>query len=122
MLFEPVVLDISDASILYSFGNSVKNTVAISLELGLPTVASVPYSILLAFSNLLAVAAASDVTFKECEKIKAYLANPSAFAVAAPAAAAAAGGKAAAAAVVVEEEEEEAAPVANLFGGGGDDY
>jgi large subunit ribosomal protein LP0 len=120
-LFAPAVLDINDAEILNSFTNCIKNTVAISLEFGMPTVASVPYSILLSFANLLAVAAETEHTFKEAEKIKAYLANPSAFAVAAGPSTGG-GAPAAAAAVEEEEEEEEMAPAANLFGGDGDDY
>jgi len=119
-LFAPAVLDINDAEILNSFTNCIKNTVCISLECGMPTVASVPYSILLSFANLLAVAAETEHTFKEAEKIKAYLADPSAFAVAAGPATGSA--PAAAAAVEEEEEEEEMAPAANLFGDEGDDY
>jgi len=121
-LFAPAVLDIEDDMILASFTDAIKNTVCVSFALNMPTVASVPYSILLAFANLLAVAAETEHTFKEAEKIKAYLADPSAFACAAPAAGgAASGGKAAAAAVVEEEEEEDMAPATNLFAGG-DDY
>ena len=48
-----------------------------------------------------------DITFKEAEMIKEYLADPSKFASAAPAASAAAAPAAAAAAAPVEEEEEE---------------
>jgi large subunit ribosomal protein LP0 len=123
-LFEPAVLDIEDSMIVASFGNALKETAAISLglDMDMPTVASVPYSILLAFANLLAVACETEHSFKEAEGIKAYLADPSAFASAAPAAGAASGGGSAAAAVVEEEEEEEMAPAANLFGDEGDDY
>jgi len=121
-LFAPAVLDIEDSQILATFTNCLKNTVCLSFEFNMPTVASVPYSILLAFANLLAVAAETEHTFKEAEGIKAYLADPSAFASAAPAAGAASSGGGAAAAVEEEEEEEEMAPAANLFGGDGDDY
>merc|ERR1712203_318115 len=38
--------------------------------------------------NLMAVAAVTDITFKEAETMKAFLADPTAFAVAAPVAAA----------------------------------
>merc|ERR1711871_1056148 len=38
-LFAPAVLDINDDEILASFTNCIKNTVAISLECGMPTVA-----------------------------------------------------------------------------------
>jgi len=122
-LFAPAVLDIEDSQIIATFGYAIKNTVAVSFECSMPTVASVPYSILLSFANLLAVAAETEHTFKEAEEIKKFLADPSAFASAAPVAAAGGGGGAAAAAVVEEEEEEEdMAPATNLFGGDGDDY
>merc|ERR1712196_467866 len=111
-LFAPAVLDIEDSQIIATFGYAIKNTVAVSLECSMPTVASVPYSILLSFANLLAVAA----------ETKKFLADPSAFASAAPVAAAGGGGGAAAAAVVEEEEEEDMVPATNLFGGDGDDY
>jgi len=92
-MFDPKVLDITDADIVASFSAGIKNVAAVSVETGLPTVASVPYSILLGFANLLAVAVETEYTFPEAEQIKAFIADPSAFAVAAaPAAAADAGG------------------------------
>ena len=46
-----------------------------------------PHSIVNGMKNLLAIAAATEITFKEAETVKAFLADPSAFAaVAAPAA------------------------------------
>lgn len=74
-LFEPAVLDISEEQIVATFQNCVKQTACVSLVLNMPTVASVPYSILLAFTNMLAVAASTDHSFKEAEEIKAYLAK-----------------------------------------------
>jgi len=122
-LFEPAVLDIEDSQIIATFGYCLKQTACISLMTNQPTVASVPYSILIAFANLLAVAVETEFTFKEAEKIKAYLADPSSFAVAAaPAAGAASGGAAAAAAKEESEEEEEMAAGPGLFGDDGDDY
>jgi len=117
-LFEPAVLDIEDSQILSVFQSCLRNTACVSLELGMPTVASVPYSILLAFSNLLAVAAETEFTFKEAEEIKAYLEDPSAFASAAgPAETAgpAAATTGAAAAVEEEDEEEEMTAGPGLF-------
>jgi len=123
-LFAPEVLDITDAQIVSMFQHCAKQTACISLVLGMPTVASVPYSILLAFTKLLAVAASTGHTFKQAEEIKAYLADPSAFASAAPASGAPASGGAApkAAAKAESSEEEEAAPPAGDLFGGGDDY
>merc|ERR1712046_164226 len=87
-MFDPKVLDITDADIVASFSAGIKNVAAVSVETGLPTVASVPYSILLGFANLLAVAVETEYTFPEAEQIKAFIANPEAFAVAAAPAAA----------------------------------
>lgn len=124
-IFAPEVLDITDDAILNTFRSGMKNVAAVSIQLGMPTMVSVPYSILLAFSNLLAVAAATEFTFKEAEEIKAYLADPSAFASAAPVAGAATSGKdapAAAAAPADDSDDDDGAPAAGLFGDGGDDY
>merc|ERR1712188_184109 len=117
-LFDPEVLDIQESQILNSFKMCLKKTACVSITLGMPTVASVPYSILLAFANLLAVAAETEYTFKEAEQIKAYLADPSAFASAAgPAetAGTAAATTGAAAAVEEESEEEEMTAGPGLF-------
>lgn len=123
-LFEPAVLDIEDSQILATFQQCLKQTACVSLELGMPTVASVPYSILLAFTNLLAVAADTEFTFKEAEEIKAYLADPSAFVCAAPVSGATGttgSAPAAAAAKEESEEEEEITAGPGLFDAG-DDY
>merc|ERR1712159_267663 len=83
-LFAPEVLDITEDQIVARFKASAKNVAAVSIELGKPCAVSVPYSLLMAFSNLVAAAAA--FTFKEAEDVKKYLKDPSAFACAAPAA------------------------------------
>merc|ERR1711956_86830 len=54
------------------------------LDIGYPTIASVPHSIANGFKNLMAVAAVTDIEFPEVEQLKAFLADPSAFASAAP--------------------------------------
>lgn len=82
-IFDPKVLDITDDDILAAFASGIKNVAALSMATGVPTVASVPYSILLGFANLLAIAVQTDYTFKEAESIKEFIANPEAFAVAA---------------------------------------
>jgi len=106
-VFSPKVLDITEEDIKAKFMAGVANVAAVSLAIGYPTAASVPHSIVNGFKNLLAVAAETEVTFAEAEKLKAYLADPSAFAVAAAPAAAAAGGAAEAAPAAKEEEPEE---------------
>merc|ERR1719213_580137 len=102
-VFEPAVLDISEDDIRSRFMAGVNNIAAVSLNIGYPTVASAPHSIANALKKLIAVAAATDITFPAAEKTKAFLADPSAFVVeAAPAAA-----DAAPAAEEKKEESEE---------------
>jgi len=86
-VFAPEVLDITDDDIRKKFLDGVRNVASVCLQIGYPTVASVPHSIVNGFKNLLAVAAETEITFPEAEQMKAYLADPTAFAVAAPAAA-----------------------------------
>merc|ERR1712071_250245 len=100
-VFSPEILDITDDDLKARFMQGVANVAAVCLQIGYPTVASAPHSIVNGMKNLLAIAAVTDITFKEAEMIKEYLADPSKFASAAPAA------SAAAAPAPVEEEEEE---------------
>jgi len=95
-MFDPSILDITPEDIRAKFMAGVNNVAAVSLNIGYPTVVSAPHSIANGLKKLLAVAAATDITFEAAEKMKAYLADPSAFAVAAP----------------VEEKKEEAAAAA----------
>ncbi|CAO3563225.1 unnamed protein product [Mortierella alpina] len=87
-VFHPTVLDIEEETLVAHFVTGIKNIAAISLQIGYPTVASVPHSIINSYKNLLAISIATEYSFPGAEKIKAYLADPSAFAVAAPVAAA----------------------------------
>merc|ERR1712203_1205712 len=102
-LFDPSILDVTDEDIRAKFMDGVNRVAAASLNIGYPTMVSAPHSIANGLKKLLAVAAATDINFAAAEKMKAYLADPSAFAVAAPAAAA----DAAPAEKAEEPEEEE---------------
>lgn len=119
-LFDPAVLDLTEEDLCAKFVAGLRNVAAVSLEIGFPTLASIPHSVANAFKSLVAVVVELDTfSFEKADAYKAFLANPSAFASAAPAAA---GGAAPEAAKVEEEEEEEA----DLGGGadmfGGSDY
>jgi len=118
-MYDPAVLDITDDDILASFAQGIKNVAAISVSTGLPTVASVPYSILLGFANLLAIAVETEYTFKEAEPIKEFIANPEAFASAAPAAASSADAAAPAAEAKKESSSDDAGGAGGMFE---DDY
>merc|ERR1712014_102714 len=105
-VFSPKVLDITDDDIKEKFMAGIANIAAVSLAIGYPTAASAPHSIVNGFKNLLAIAAETEVTFAEAEQLKAYLADPSAFAVAAAPVAEAAAATEAAPAKEEEPEEE----------------
>uniref|UniRef100_A0A8C8T801 60S acidic ribosomal protein P0 n=1 Tax=Peromyscus maniculatus bairdii TaxID=230844 RepID=A0A8C8T801_PERMB len=90
-IYNPEVLDITD----------------VCLQIGYPTVASVPHSIINGYKRVLALSVETEYTFPLAEKVKAFLADPSAFAAAAPVAAATTAAPAAAAAPAKAEAKEE---------------
>ena len=68
-VFHPSILDMSDDDLRARFMQGVTNVACISLTIGYPTLASVPHSIINGFKNLLAIAAATDIDFKEAETV-----------------------------------------------------
>lgn len=106
-IFSPDILDIKPEDLRAKFQAGVANLAAICLSIGYPTIASVPHSIANGFRNLLAIAATTDVEFKEATTIKEYIKDPSKFAAAVAAPVAAAGGAAKAVEKKVEKEESE---------------
>jgi len=91
-VFDPSVLDITDSDILAKFVEGIANVASVSLQIGYPTVASAPHSVINGFKNVAAVAVETEITFPQVEQLKAYIADPSAFASLIPAAPAAGGG------------------------------
>jgi large subunit ribosomal protein LP0 len=126
-MFSVDVLDIDEAFLSARFMDAVGRVAAISLVLGYPTQASLPHSIAGAFKHLVAITVGLDnYTFEKADPYKKFLADPSAFAVAA---APVAGGAAPAAAAAAPEkpkvEEVDALDGGmDMFGGsgGGGDY
>jgi len=104
-VFTPDVLDIDEKVLIDRFLSGIKTIAAISLALKYPTIVSIPHLLVNAYKNLLAISLATEYTFDGSEKVKEYLANPEAFASAAPVATEAA--PAAAAETKKEEKEEE---------------
>jgi len=105
--FSPDVLDVSEDELIGRFLSGIKTVAAISLALQYPTIVSVVHSLVNAYKNLLSISLATEYTFEGAEKVKEYLANPEAFAAAAPAASQAAPAAAAAQAEEKAEEKEE---------------
>jgi len=133
-VYPAAVLDLTDADILKKFYRGVSNLAALSLQIGYPTVVSVPHTVANGYKNLLAISIATDYTFPRSEKIKQLLSDPAAFAAAQAAAAPttsapAVGGGAAAPAPEVKkkpekpekEEDEVDEDMGSIFGDGDDE-
>jgi len=82
-VYSPDVLNIKPSDLLTRFLEGVSNVASLSLAINYPTVASVPHSIANGFKNVLAIALATDITFRQAETAKEMIKNPSKFAVAA---------------------------------------
>jgi large subunit ribosomal protein LP0 len=103
-IYAATVLDITEEQILGHFFAGVANVASVSLAISYPNKASVVHMVANGYKNVLAVAVETDITFPLAEKAKAFLENPEAFAVAAPAATET---KAVAAAPEPEEESDD---------------
>uniref|UniRef100_A0A2K5ISR4 60S acidic ribosomal protein P0 n=1 Tax=Colobus angolensis palliatus TaxID=336983 RepID=A0A2K5ISR4_COLAP len=82
-IYNSEVLDIR-GTLHSSFLEGVRNVASVCLQIGYATVASVPYSIINGYKRVLALSVEMDYFFPLAEKIKAFLADPSAFVAAAP--------------------------------------
>ena len=100
------VLDIDDEQLLKAFSQAIATITAVSLATNIPTLPSVIHSLINTYKKALAVAVETEISWPEIEALKDRIANPEAYASAAPVAAAApSGGDAPAAAAPAEEEE-----------------
>lgn len=106
-IYSPEVLDITEDALRTRFLEGVRNVASVCLQIGYPTVASVPHTVINGYKRVLAIAVETDYSFPLADKVKAFLADPSAFAVAAPVVEAAAAPAAAAPAKEEKEESEE---------------
>tara|TARA_X000000368_G_scaffold345333_1_gene284379 strand:+ start:403 stop:1344 length:942 start_codon:yes stop_codon:yes gene_type:complete len=108
-VYPAAVLDITDEQLAAKFSAGVSNIASISLATNYPTLAAVPHYIVNSYKNVLAVSIGTEYTFELAQKVKDYLANPSAFQSSGGGGGGGGGGDApaAAAAAPVEEEEED---------------
>ena len=88
--FPPNVLDIGEEQLLKAFSTAVTTIACVSLALGFPTLPSVMHSLVNSYKKVLAVAIETDFSWPEIEELKDRIANPDAYASAAPAAGASA--------------------------------
>jgi len=83
-VYGPEILDITDDDLLAKFKEATAAVTLLSLGASFPNALSIPHMVSNAYKNLLAVAVETDFSFPLADKVKKYLADPSAFAVAAP--------------------------------------
>ncbi|KAI2784800.1 60S acidic ribosomal protein P0 [Daldinia loculata] len=115
--FPPSVLDISEDQLLKTFTSAITTIAALSLALNFPTLPSVIHSLVNSYKKVLAVAVETDYSWPEIEQLKDRIANPDAYASAAPAAAAETSGTAAAAEEEKKKDESEEESGDEGFGG-----
>jgi large subunit ribosomal protein LP0 len=103
--FSPDVLDIEESQLLKALTSAIATITTISLATNYPTLPSIIHSLINGYKKVLAVAVETDYAWEGIEELKDRIANPEAYAAAAPVAAATQ--EAAPAAAAEEEKEEE---------------
>jgi large subunit ribosomal protein LP0 len=88
--FSADVLDITDEQLLKAFSQAISTITCLSLATSIPTLPATIHSVINAYKKVLAVAVETDYSWPEIDELKDRIANPDAYASAAPAASAAA--------------------------------
>jgi len=115
--FPPSVLDISEDQLLKAFGTAITTIAALSLALNFPTLPSVVHSLVNSYKKVIAVALETEYSWEAIEELKDRIANPDAYASAAPVAAASGGDAPAAKADEKKDESEKEESDDEGFGG-----
>ena len=105
--FPPEVLDIGEEQLLKTFTSAITTIASISLAVNFPTLPSVIHSFFNGYKNVLSVAIETEYSWEAIDQLKDRIANPDAYASAAPAAAAATTAAEAPKEAAKEESEEE---------------
>ena len=105
--FSPSVLDIKEEQLLAALTSAIATITTISLAANYPTLPSVMHSLVNGYKKALAVAVETDYSWEGIEELKDRIANPDAYAAAAPAAGAPAADDTPAAAAAPADEKSE---------------
>lgn len=84
--FPPSVLDITEDQLIKTFATVVTTIATVSLAIGYPTIPSIIHSLVNGYKKVLAVAIETEYSWEGIEELKDRIANPDAYASAAPAA------------------------------------
>jgi len=82
--FPPNVLDIEESQLLKAFTSAITTIACISLAANFPTLPSVIHSVVNSYKKVLAVAIETEYSWPEIDELKDRIANPDAYAAAAP--------------------------------------
>ncbi|OJJ86591.1 60S ribosomal protein uL10 [Aspergillus glaucus CBS 516.65] len=104
--FSSEILDIEEDQLLKALSGAIQRIATVSLATNYPTLPSVMHSLVNGYKKVLSVAVETEYSWPEIDELKDRIANPEAYASAAPAAAAPSGGDAPAEKKEEEEEEE----------------
>lgn len=105
--FPPSVLDVDDDQLLKALSGAIVTISSISLAINFPTLPSVIHSVVNTYKKLIALAIETSYSWPEIEELKDRIANPDAYASAAPVVTDSAPTNEPAKAEEKEEEEEE---------------
>jgi len=78
-LYSAKFLDTTTDMIVQRFTSTLSIIASISLSTGIPTIASIPHSILSAYKNLLSISVQTDYVFEQAKQIKEIIENPDKF-------------------------------------------
>jgi len=115
--FESSVLDIEESQLLKAFTSAITTIATISLAANFPTLPSVMHSVVNSYKKVISAAIEIDYEWDSIHELKDRIANPDAYASAAPSGGAAAAEEAAPAAAEEKEEEKEEEEEDEGFGG-----
>lgn len=104
--FSPDVLDIEESQLLKALTSAIATITTISLAANYPTLPSIIHSLVNGYKKVISAAIEIDYSWEAIDELKDRIANPDAYAAAAPVAAAATEDAAPAAAKEEEKEEE----------------
>eukprot|EP00800_Vazella_pourtalesii_P010439 TRINITY_DN25751_c0_g1_i1.p1 TRINITY_DN25751_c0_g1~~TRINITY_DN25751_c0_g1_i1.p1 ORF type:complete len:329 (+),score=87.06 TRINITY_DN25751_c0_g1_i1:87-989(+) len=79
-IFKAELLDLTGEDVISIFQKGISNVNATALGMGYPLPGTVTHSLAYGFRNLLSIAVATDIDFKEADEIKAILSDPEAMA------------------------------------------
>ncbi|KAL1804463.1 hypothetical protein ACET3Z_033110 [Daucus carota] len=71
------MLELTEDNMAVKFSSGLSNLASLSLSISYPSIAAAPCMFSNAYKNVLALSLATDYTYKQAEKVKEFLKDPS---------------------------------------------